>query len=250
MTVHHEGTHLDHADLAAALDGDIPSDGGAHLETCDRCAHRLRRLHEDAESVRALIAEVDLPPGFRLPTLPPEETPGPILDRWSRGQLRIAAGLLVLVFVAGVPPVRAWVVERTEWVVSELASLVGPSDSPVALADAEADGSALLLDPGSGELAISLRQPSGTLRLRTATGPDTRVEILGGDLGAELVGTPDGVRIRNSAGSAGIFDVAVQAGVAVVHVRVGDRVRSFAAEELASGVIVDLRDLSSGGGDR
>jgi hypothetical protein len=250
MMVNHERTHLDDADLAAALDGDIPSGGGAHLETCDPCAHRLRRLHEDAESVRALIAEVGLPPGFRRPSLPLETARGPIAARWSRGKLRIAAGLLVLLFAVGIPPVRAWVVERAGWVVSELASLVGSSDSPVALADAEADGSALLLDPASGEMAISVQQPSGTLRLRTATGPDTRVEILGGDPGAELVRTPDGVRIRNSAGSPGIFDVAVQVGVAVVHVRVGDRVRSFAAEELASGVIVDLRDLSSGGGDR
>jgi hypothetical protein len=237
--------HLDDAGLLAVVDGDAPPAGRTHAEECAVCAGRLRRLTADARAVSALLAEVQLPTGFRTPVLPEVPARRTGFGAPVPAQLRVAAGVLVLLFAFGAPPVRAWMVEQAERWAGEVAGLLGGGGDRAATAAGSADeGSALLLTPAPGTLEVVVERPDGILRLGTTDAPQARVEAVAGGRADELVRTPGGVRIRNLAGPPAEYRVLVPLEVTSVRVRVGDRARSFTAQELRAGVRLDLRELA------
>lgn len=239
-----ERPHLDDSVLLAALDGEALPATRTHIETCRTCSGRLDRLDADIRTTSVLLAHVQLPPGFRLPALPrPHARP---LHRWSRTQLRAAAGILLLLFAAGVPSARAWMIERAEGILAAMGGVLAPDTSPATDEKlATAEGSALLFVPGQGALEIAVEQPSGTLRLGTTVDAQARVEIMGGDGTDELVRTPTGVRIRNSPTSTAGYEITVPAAVTAVHVRIGDRLWIVPVKELRAGALIDLCALQS-----
>src|SRR3954471_18616673 len=176
MTDMSTGTHLDDGELMV-LDGDaseLDASRREHLAGCARCAERLRVLKGHSRRVSSLIAEIDLPADFRLPSLPANLKVRSIRPWWAQqGWRRAAAVLFFIGALAAVPPVRAWTVG---WVKRQVAALTGadrrdtPTEAsavthPMPQAAAIDSGATLWFDVEGPELTVEFAhsQASGTL---------------------------------------------------------------------------------------
>src|SRR4051812_37092497 len=193
MTEMSAGAHLDDGELMV-LDGDASVSDAAqreHLASCARCAERLRVLREHSRRVSSLIAEIDLPAGFRSPSLPAELNVRTIRPWWTQqGWRRAAAVLFVIGALAAVPPVRAWTVG---WVKRQVAALTGADHrdtsvgtsavtQPTPQAPAIDSGATLWFDVEGPELTVEFAhsQASGTLTLLPSTRATTGFEVVNG----------------------------------------------------------------------
>ncbi len=221
-----------------------------HLAGCELCADRRRVLTRYSSRVSSLIAEVDLPAGFRYPTLPVAQRARSVRSSWTERHWRRAAVVLFVVgSLAAVPQLRAWTVG---WVARQIAALTGAGgrDTPrvapgqgARQAPAIDSGATLWFDADGSELAVEVANPqaSGTLTFAPSTRPMTGVEIVNGEGETPLV-REHGVRIINGHGSTASYRLAVQASVQRIRVRVGDQPwQAFSNADVGAGRVVELR---------
>ena len=167
------------------------------------------------------------------------------LARRSAVRWRAAAAIaLLLAGAAGVPPVRAWIVGTVQhaW-----ASMTGKTAAPVpagAGATASNDNMGGVLFPAPDPLIIRFASLQAAGGIVTVEGTDARtasVSITGEPNAAELLVTPDGVRITNRRGSTAGYLVKVPDGVTRVMIKVADgRAQVFDAPAPGRRFTVDI----------
>lgn len=236
---------------------------GAHVERCDRCDVRLRRLRADKARVLSLLAETEA----ALPTPPARLRTGADAGAgtgagtgfgWIRGWRAAAVIAILLAGSAGVQPVRAWVVERAR-AVAVMIGAVEPAPAPAAdgttprspaaggepgaadppavraepvvldsvpgrAADTEY-GPMVVFLPEGDEFTVEVARPESGSRLivRIEEVSAASIEVRGG---AGLKGVrvrPDGLTVANASGPPATYDLLLPAGVRRVRVEVGGR---------------------------
>lgn len=254
MTNTGTGVHLDDGELMVLDDVASASTAAAreHTASCARCADRLRVLREHSRRVSSLIAEIELPADFRLPSLRAAPQVRAVRPSWTQQHWRRAAAvLLVLGSLAAVSPLRAWTIG---WVAKQIAALTGadrrdaaPVPRPVAQDAPQAppvdSGATLWFDAEGAELAVEVASPqaSGTLTLSPSSRPMTGVEVVNGAGETPLV-REHGVRLINHAASTASYWLSVPAGVQRVRVRIGDQPwQTFSRADVEAGRAVGLR---------
>ena len=208
-------------------------------ETVGRRAARLGELLERTdEPARALRFPAD-----RISTRIAQRS----AVRW-----RAAAVIaLLLAGAAGVPPVRAWIVGTVQhaWasVTGHEAPAAQPSAAPVATPAGNMGG---VVFPATDPLIIrlaTLQAAGGSVTVEGTDAKAVSVSITGEPNAAELLVTPDGVRIVNRRASAAGYVVRVPASVGRVLVKVADQpARSFDAPEPGHRFTVDVGVRSTG----
>ena len=197
-------------------------DQARHLEGCAECGQRLALLERRTRRLSTLVAEIDVPAGFRYPALRTART-------WSPGGwLRAAAVVLVVLSsLLLVPPVRAWAIG---WVSARWTRIT--VDRPAAQArprvlevPAEPASARVGFAPVGDELAIvvAAEQAGGALILTTTSASEVTFEVVDGTGGETPLVHAGGLRILNAPTSRASYRVALPPSIARIHVRVGDR---------------------------
>lgn len=244
--------HPPDGDLVRLVDGeDDTDDVRDHVEACDRCRSRLRRLRRRSDGLSRLLEATD--PLVRTSATGAhggaddrigadrgDDGRGDRGARWipRRRWTRIAAGVaLLLAGGMAIQPVRAWVVDRARDVVERLRS--GGAEDGGSLPDA--GGTSVAFVPEESELSIHVEhaQMAGALEL-VASADRRQVEASigraesGGSASLEVL--PSGLRIRNERSSSTSYRVIVPSSLAEVRVRIADRPTArVAGEELRRG---------------
>lgn len=181
----------------------------------------------------ALLARTDAPvPAMTLPAnlvLRPRRA----LVPWQ-----LAAALALLIGgAAGVPPVRAWIVDTARAVWQRVAG------EPKAVPAADSTGAARPRRSSAGAVSFSANDPltirissrqasGGTLILEPAAGNQVTAALVGSGEAAELLVGPDVLRIINHESSAATYRVGVPASISRVVVLVaGEPARVFRVDE-------------------
>lgn len=248
--------HLDDGELMVLDDSaSAPTSSAAareHLASCSHCADRLNVLRQHSRRVSSLIAEIELPDDFRVPSLPAAPHVRAARPSWAQQHWRRAAAvLLVIGSLAAVSPLRAWTIG---WVAKQIAALTGASHrdaTPVAPPASQNpppatpidSGATLWFDAGSSELAVEVVSPqaTGTLTLSPSPRPMTGVEVVNGAGETPLV-REHGIRLLNNVGSTASYRLAVPSGVLRVRVRIGGQPwQTFNRADVETHRAVELR---------
>jgi anti-sigma factor RsiW len=217
-----------------------------HLDACERCARELDELGSLLNGFSAGVGALGAPPDLLERTRP---LPRPVRPHGSvRGRgagsvrwLRHAAAILLLLLpLALVPPLRAWIVERVSEAVGRGAAAPHPDPAPAA---AQAGGR-LRFVPGGEEVQVEITawQAAGTLTLRRSEGPAGVLEVVGGSGDEGSMVSERVLRIESAPGSTASYELHLPASVRRVVVRVGDeRYRVLEDADLAGPAVLDLR---------
>jgi hypothetical protein len=216
-------------------------DRARHLEGCADCGRRLALLERRARRLSALVAEIDVPAGFRHPVLRAR-------PRWRPGGW-VRAAAIVLVVLSSlllVPPVRAWALG---WVSARWMRIV--AGAPAGTSAPRAEGPAAVgastrvgFVPAGDELSIVLtaEQAGGALILTRTSASEVVFEVVGGTGGGTPLVHADGLRILNVATSRASYLVALPPSVQRIHVSVGARARILVRRvHIGRELRVDLR---------
>lgn len=204
---------------------------------------------DDAEVVKrrasrlaVLLADSDAP---ARPMAFPAERIRVAAARRRRVQWRAAAAIVLLIGgAAGVPPVRAWIVDTVQsaWlkVTGRAASPLPPS-APVSVPVVTMGSVSFpAMDPVT--IRIATRQADGgTLTIETAAERVVSAAITGEANAAELVVMPEGLRIVNRRVSTAGYLIRIPSGLSRVSVLIGnERPRVFVAPDVGDRFVVDL----------
>lgn len=165
---------------------------------------------------------------------------------------RAAAGVaLLLAGAAGVPPVRAWIVQtvRSVWMKVSGSSPAGDARAPASTpASAVSMGSVTFAAPAQLLVRVEARQEQGGRITVEAGAPGTvSATITGERNAADLLVAPDGLRIANRRASTAGYIIAVPPGMRRVLVRIGQEpARSFAGPDAGERFVVDIGVRSPG----
>jgi anti-sigma factor RsiW len=244
--------HLTEGEAIRYLDGEgAPGERrrwAEHLDACERCARELDELGRLLNGVATSFAALDAPPELLERTRPSPRAarphasvraPGAGPVRWLR---HAAAVLLLLLPLALVPPLRAWIVERVHGTVGRGATAPPPDPAP-APAAAQAGGR-LRFVPGGEEVQVEVTawQAAGTLTLRRWEGPAGVLEVVGGSGDEGSMVSERVLRIESAPGSTASYELDLPASVRRVVVRVGgERYRVLEGPDLAGPAVLDLR---------
>lgn len=210
--------HLDEGTIVRLLDGEI-ADGErrvaeAHLADCPACRASRERVAKLSRAFTGWVALADPEDGAD-----PERVPAPRGGRsWisSVPLLRVAAAIALLAGVAlALPPALRWARDQSsDTRPGEEEALPGPGSVTVSFA------------PVGDRLAIRVEKPQrgGRIRLRPGEGPNVEARVVGGTGLEELLVLPEGVAVRNLAGSTADYEVEVPATLAGVDLVVAGRV--------------------------
>lgn len=233
MTVQSGSPHLDDGDLIRYVDGELtPAESyhvDVHVATCSACARRLDALQQQASRFSELVSRVEIAPisDIRRARSLAEVQRAASKSRpqflQRPGWIRAAAAVLVAFStVAGVSPLRAWVVERWHDLVDQLR--VDGTATPLASAEEDRGPSVVSFVPTAEtfELRILGTQKTGVVQLRAGDDALASAQVLGGTGGEGLVILPSGVRVANEARSTASYMITVPASVRVVIVQIGD----------------------------
>jgi anti-sigma factor RsiW len=219
-----------------------------HLGACERCARELDELGRLLDGVSAGVSALDAPPELLERTRPSPRPARPHGAVRGRGAgpvrwLRYAAAILLLLLpLALVPPLRAWIVERVHGAVGRGDAAPHPDPAPAAAA-AQAGGR-LRFVPGGEEVQVEITawQAAGTLTLRRWEGPAGLLEVVGGSGDEGSMVSERVLRIESAPGSTASYELQLPASVRRVVVRVGgERYRVLEDPDLAGPAVLDLR---------
>lgn len=213
--------HPADGDLVRLLDGEhthaTDEAVRVHLERCDTCAIRLRRLRQQSAALDLLLTasanSLEPPPVPQTQSMPAARNRSTM--RWR------AAAAVILLLGMGLlaPPVRAWVVDRVE----AMAMLVAgdPSTGTPAL---NPTGTLLRLQVHNPRLVVEVVRPASgaVLQIRRVTGAEVILEVV--TPGSEVVLLPDGLRLDGGSPGA-VYRLALPATVTSVEVRTTEDVR-------------------------
>jgi hypothetical protein len=167
------------------------------------------------------------------------------MARRSAVRWRAAAVIaLLLAGAAGVPPVRAWIVGTVQHAWASVTGHESPAAQPSAAPVAPAGNMGGVVFPAPDPLIIrlaTLQAPGGSVIVEGTDAKTVSVSITGEANAAEMLVTPDGVRITNRRASTAGYLVRVPASVSRVIVKVADQPpRSFDAPEPGHRFTVDV----------
>ncbi|HEV2130285.1 MAG TPA: hypothetical protein VGR27_04255, partial [Longimicrobiaceae bacterium] len=222
------------AELVRLIDGEGEAEERArvlaHTATCAQCAERLEMIRHRGQRLSELLADWDahtipvpdspLSPGDLESARARRRSPAPAsLPVW----MRAAAGIVLLLGVGmTVSPLRAWVMEQWAEVAAQLAGreMVEQPERP----RVAAPGHLVSFLPEGDEflLQVDAPQAEGVLELLIEAVPRASAEISGGGAEENLLVLPEGLRIRNAAGSQASYRVTLPAELREVRVRIGD----------------------------
>jgi len=226
------GPHIDDGDLIRLLDGECSPEErerlDAHIDVCPKCRSNADSLTQASELFASSLLELDSENRAAA-----DRTPA-VGARLARGNtrfrfvpphvLRAAAVLALTVLVFSATPARAWLVQGWEAFMSLVAS---ETDEPPVISEVPEDvglemSSILRFTPRGSEFRLEFtdRQAGGTLVLLFDSTTSASAGILGEESGDEMILLPDGLRVRNSAGSTTSYEVQLPLTLAVVDVRV------------------------------
>jgi len=138
--------------------------------------------------------------------------------------LRAAAVLALMVLVFTATPARAWLVSGWEALKSLVVSESAGTDETVDVPEEPGVemSSILRFTPRGSEFRLEFteRQSGGTLVLLFDSTASASAGILGEGSGEEMILLPNGLRVRNSAGSTSSYEVQLPLSLSVVEVRV------------------------------
>lgn len=237
-TVEATEQHPTDGDLVRLLDGEEEDPAlEEHLERCDDCRRRYRRIAGWSREVGRALDAVD--PVVEEGAEPDREADAPWTGapRW----MKAAAGVVLLVSAAlAFQPVRAWVVDRAERVAQRLGFVdrTGPE------AGAGGGGASIAFVPEGRRLRIQVEAPQTEGELEVAMGPDdgrVRASVVDPEPGAAgpapgFAAFPSELRIRNGSGVGASYRVTVPPSIEELEIRVGGRsLARLAGEEIAPG---------------
>lgn len=231
------GPHPADGDLVRLLDGETEDPAvEKHLETCDDCRRRCRRIAGWSREVgRALDAADPLVSVRDGRDREADVTVGGVsVPRWAKA----AAGVVLLLSGAlALEPVRAWVIDQAE----RMAQRLGLVERTVPGSGAAGGGTSIAFVPEGRRLRIHVETPQaeGALEVVAERGDGrVRASIVDGEAGADgpapaFAAFPSELRIRNGSGSTASYRVTVPAALDELEIRIGDRrLARLDAEEL------------------
>ena len=176
-------------------------------------------LDRRAQRLSALLRDTD-------PPVPPIAYPAERVARAARRRTTIrwraaAAVALLALAAAGVPPVRAWIVQvvRSVWT----AAVGAPPAPAVRPAAATKGAGAVTFNPAAGPftLVVARAQSAGTLTIEITGGVTAGARVEGSGTAAELGVLPNGLRIVNDSGATASYAVRLPPTLTRVEVGIG-----------------------------
>lgn len=217
--------HPTDGDLVRLLDGETEDPAlEEHLEACDGCRRRYRRIAGWSREVGRALDAVDPLVAERAAADRETDAAGTGVRRW----MRVAAGVVVLVSAGlAFQPVRAWVVDRAERVARHL----GLVERTGREAGAGESGASIAFVPEGRRLLIQVEAPQAEGKLEVVAGRGdgrVRASVVGREADAEdpapaFAAFPSELRIRNGTGSGASYRVSVPASLEELEIRVGGR---------------------------
>jgi anti-sigma factor RsiW len=205
-------THSTDGDLIRWLDGELDDDERSALEhhvgKCEDCAALAQNLRQRSGLVHAALRLLD---------------PAPV-QRRVRAPLAWAAGVLLLLGVgAGVPPVRAWIIDQTQGLWASVTGAARPTPTLPAPVRRDSTSAAVTFVPASGVFVLEVggHQASGRLTIERSAGSTAVATVIGGDGDESFVVLPAGLRIENAPGASASYWVRLPATVSRILVVVG-----------------------------
>lgn len=221
---HPPGSAVSDADLIRYLDGELDLDESERIEAAiagdDTVAGRLAVLSRRGRNLSAMLGSVDPSDEETRSADPSRRTSahGTTGTRWLKAAIIVfallGAGMLV-------PPVRAWIVDRLETIVSGEDSEAAVSPETPAVEEGAAVSFGIPVAGAVLEVTLDEPQSGGELIVESADISNARIEPLDAAVGDPVVVTPDAVRIDNGAASTGGYRLIVPRSVTSVRVRFG-----------------------------
>lgn len=232
----YDGPHIDDGDLIRLIDGEFTKDESAqmraHLEGCAECKRNADSLRAASGLVSRALTELD-PPVPATPKVVPSV--GGKLPRFeARGGfftprvLRAAAVLAAMSLVAAASPARAWLVQGWHALKSVVVGEVVEAPVPVEVTELPAPriSSVLRFTPRGSEFRLEFveRPQAGTVLLLFDSVATASAGTIGEDVTDEMILLPQGLRVRNSAGSTTSFEVRLPLSLTAVEVSIAGTV--------------------------
>ena len=175
-------------------------------------------MERRARRLVALLRATDVPaPALRYP----EERIARAVRRRAVLRWRVAAAVALLVAgAAGVPPVRAWIVQaaRAVW-----AAASGAKAAPKPPAAPSSPAGAVSFRPSGTAFVVRVArvQAGGTLTIETTPGPLASAAVRGGTVAGELLVLPAGLEIANDPASTAGYAIRLPATLGRIYVWLG-----------------------------
>lgn len=204
-------------------------------------------VNRRAAALSALLAASDAAP--RPVAFPADRVARAARHGVQVRRLRIAAATALLLAGAGVPPVRAWIVDSVRSIWSRVAGAARPvarPDTAVAPAAPGAGtmGSVTIPVGDAFTLRVASRQAAGAITIETFEGPSASATVTGERDAAELVVLPDGLRIVNARGGSAGYLLRVPASIGRVTLLIGrETPRVFRPDSAGQRWVVELGAL-------
>jgi hypothetical protein len=211
------GGHLEDGVLMQLVDGDAAAPAGAreHLAGCAGCANRVSALERAAGVLRASLPDVPMP-RMALPVVKRRQWVIPI-------PVAIAATVVALASAAAATPsIRRWVADRLSPAASR-GSMVGPTISPPLDARRATVTASFIPTDSVLTIRVARAQTSGAIHLVANTGEKVSAQAVGNIGTEELVVSPTGIGLTNTATSVADYRIAVPASVRSIRLTIAGK---------------------------